>query len=76
MVRHLRAWGHRVLGLLWNRRRSWDFDAELQSHVELHTADLMRSGVGPAEAHRRALLALGGVTEAKERIETAWDFRA
>lgn len=35
MVRHLRAWGHRVLGLLWDQRRSRDFDVELLSHVEL-----------------------------------------
>lgn len=39
---------------------------ELQQHVELETQDLIGRGVAPAEARRRALLALGGVDKFRE----------
>lgn len=34
---------------------------ELESHIDAHVADLVRAGIEPAEARRRALLALGGL---------------
>jgi predicted permease len=53
-------------------------EAELASHLELLTADLMRAGVAPGEARRRARVALGGVMMAKEGMRGAlgltwWD---
>src|SRR5688500_1056322 len=44
-----------------------EFDAELQSHLEMHTADNIRAGMSPDEAQRQARIALGGVEQTKER---------
>ncbi|HUQ82886.1 MAG TPA: permease prefix domain 1-containing protein, partial [Gemmatimonadaceae bacterium] len=39
-----------------------DVDAEMRMHIELEAADLARRhGLSPAEAHRRAAVAFGGV---------------
>lgn len=53
-------------------RRQGDFDAELRSHLELHVADNIRAGMTPEEARRRALIALGGVEQARERYRDAF----
>jgi predicted permease len=39
---------------------------ELSSHLELHIADNLRSGMSPEQARRAALLKLGGVEQTKE----------
>jgi hypothetical protein len=44
-----------------------DLDAELRSHLDLHTEDNIRAGMPPAEARRQALIALGGLEQTKER---------
>ena len=44
-----------------------DFNEELQSHLDLHTADNIRAGMTPDEARRQAGIALGGVEQAKAR---------
>ena len=41
--------------------------AELESHLLLHVDDNLRRGMPPAEARRRAVLALGGLDQAKEQ---------
>ena len=67
----------------WFRRRRWEaqLDADLQFHLEQETTELIRTGVPPAEARRRAAAAMGGVEGAKEAmrdlaraplIETLW----
>ncbi len=43
-----------------------DFDAELAEHLELLTADLVKAGLSPEEAGRRARIALGGVEQTRE----------
>jgi putative ABC transport system permease protein len=53
------------------RHRESEFDAELQSHIDLHTADNMRAGMSPDEARRQAQIALGGVEQTKERYREA-----
>jgi putative ABC transport system permease protein len=53
------------------RRRERELDAELQSHLDLHTADNIRAGMTPDEARRRARMALGGVEPTKERYREA-----
>ncbi len=55
-MRILRRVLARVAGLV--RRRS-DFDAELESHLDLHVADNIRAGMTPDDARRNALVALG-----------------
>jgi predicted permease len=49
------------------RRNERQLDAELQSHLEMHTADNIRAGMSPEEARRQAGIALGGVEQAKQR---------
>ncbi|HEX6060031.1 MAG TPA: ABC transporter permease [Gemmatimonadaceae bacterium] len=67
-MRHLRALVARVAGLLTGRRRQDDLRDELQSHVEMETAEYVRRGLDPDEARRRALLASGGLTQAMEAV--------
>jgi predicted permease len=43
-----------------------DFDAELQSHIDMHTDDNIRAGMSPADARRHALARLGGVTSTRQ----------
>ena len=45
-------------------------DAELQAYVDLSTAQKIREGLAPSEARRLAILELGGVEQAKERVRT------
>ena len=57
-----------------NLRRSRmesEMDAEMRFHVEAYAEDLMRSGMGKAEAQRRARLEFGGVEQAKEECRDA-----
>jgi putative ABC transport system permease protein len=44
---------------------------ELQSFVDMAAADQVRDGAPPADARRLAMLQLGGVEQAKERVRTA-----
>lgn len=62
----LRAWAMRVAGLFGHEPRDHEFDAELESHVELATEENLRSGMSAEEARRRALVQLGGIESAKE----------
>ena len=43
-----------------------EIDAELASHIALHTADGVRAGLSEAEARRRALVRLGGAEQARQ----------
>jgi len=45
-----------------------ELDAEFASHLELHIADNLRSGMTPEAARRDALLKLGGVEQTKEAV--------
>src|SRR5579864_8182893 len=68
---------------LWSRFRSWtrtllrrshiegDMDAELRSHIETYADDLMRIGISPAEALRRARIEFGGLERVKEECREA-----
>ncbi|MGE3277142.1 MAG: ADOP family duplicated permease [Vicinamibacterales bacterium] len=63
---------HRLASILrWMFRRDEaedDLDAELRAFVEMAAADRMRDGVPADEARRLAVLHLGGVEQAKERV--------
>jgi len=52
-----------------------EMDAELAAHLECLTADLMRAGHSPAEAARRARIALGAVTVHKEEMRASLGLR-
>jgi putative ABC transport system permease protein len=44
---------------------------ELRFHIEQYTEDLVRSGVSPEEARRRARMELGGINTVKEECREA-----
>ena len=52
-------------------RAEQDLDDELRAFVDLAAADELRNGATAAEAHRRAVLQLGGLEQAKERVRSA-----
>jgi hypothetical protein len=56
--------------LLHRNRAEQELNDELQAFVEMSTADRVRDGVPSAEAHRLAILQLGGIEQAKERVRT------
>jgi putative ABC transport system permease protein len=62
----LRASALRFVGLFRSRRADADFAAELESSVAMHTDDLIRTGLTPAEARRQALIHLGGAEQARQ----------
>ena len=64
----LRALFARIGGLFTGRRADDDLREELESHVEMETAENVRRGLPPKEARRQALLASGGVTQAAEAV--------
>jgi len=65
-VRKMRAWLLRFDGLFNKRRRDIELSAELESHLQLHVEDNLRTGMTPDEARRAALIKLGGVEQTKE----------
>ena len=65
-MRHLRAWLKRCAGLFRSEQGSRDFADEIESHLQMHIADNLRSGMSPQEARRHALIKLGGVQQTKE----------
>ena len=64
----LRAFWIRVCGIFSVRRNNGDIDAELESHVAMHTEDGIRAGLAPAEARRQALIRLGGAEQTRQAI--------
>ena len=61
-----------VLAWLFHRDRAEQrLDDDLQTFIEMSAADKVRDGVPPAEARRQAILELGGVEQAKERVRTS-----
>ena len=56
----------RLISLFRTRELDRDFDEELSSHIELATEEHLRQGMSPAEARRRALIALGGIESSRQ----------
>lgn len=56
----------RLLGMFRHGRSGAEFQAEMEAHLEMHVEDLVRSGLTPAEARRRAILQLGGIESTRE----------
>ena len=67
-MRHLRSILARVFGVFTRDRAAGDLREELESHVELETAEYVRRGMAPDAARRRARLAAGGLTQAAEAV--------
>jgi predicted permease len=66
---------HRLASIVnWMVRRDRaerDLNDELETFVDMAAAEKVRDGAPPAEARRLAVLHLGGVEQAKERVRTA-----
>ena len=65
-MRALRRWLCRLAGVVRRPRGIRELDEELASHLQLHIDDNLRRGMTPEEARRRALVALGGLTQVTE----------
>ncbi len=64
----LRAALARIAGIFTKHRADEDLRAELESHLEMETAENIRRGMPPEEARRQALVASGGLTQAAEAV--------
>jgi predicted permease len=65
-MRRLRAWFLRLGGLFHKERQDRELAEELESHLQMHIEDNLRSGLTPEEARRQALIKLGGIEQTKE----------
>jgi predicted permease len=65
-MRYLRLALARIAGLFTGSRVDDDMRDEMETHIEMETAENIRRGMHPDEARRKAMLASGGVTQAAE----------
>jgi predicted permease len=65
-MRKLRAVLVRLAGMFRKERRERELAQELESNLQLHIEDNLRSGMTAEEARRRALIRLGGLEQTKE----------
>jgi predicted permease len=65
-MNRLRGLLARVAGLFGTDRRDRELTAELDSHIEMHVEENLRTGMSPEEARRKALMKLGGVEQTKQ----------
>src|SRR5262249_49256386 len=68
----LRSW---LFGIAHRSTVERDMDEELRFHVESYAADLVRDGVSPAEAQRRARAEFGGIDARKDECREARGLR-
>src|SRR6266478_4966862 len=66
-MRGLRAWCLRFVALFRKEQQDRELAEELESHLQMHIEDNLRSGMNPAAARRQTLLKLGGIEQAKEK---------
>jgi putative ABC transport system permease protein len=64
----LRRFFARLAGVFTGHTRDDDLRAELQSHLDMEIAELIRRGMDPDAARRQALLASGGITQSAEAV--------
>jgi len=63
----LRAWCLRFTGLFSKKHKDRELAEELESHLQMHIEDNIRSGMNPEQARRDALIKLGGIEQTKEK---------
>lgn len=61
----------RLRAIILRRAEDRELDEELRVHVEMEAEYRRRTGLSHAEAHRQALIALGGVEQVKEDVRDA-----
>jgi putative ABC transport system permease protein len=64
----VRSW---IRVTVFRARAENEMDAEMRFHVDAYAADLIRDGVSPEEAMRRAQAEFGGIQKAKENCRDA-----
>src|SRR5262245_144873 len=64
-----------IAGLLRRNSMESSMTEEIRFHIEVYTRDLIRSGVAPDDAERRARIEFGGVELYKERCREARGLR-
>jgi putative ABC transport system permease protein len=67
-MRYLRAALARISGFFSGQPANDDLRDELQSHLDMETAENIRRGMNPDDARRQALMASGGLTQAAEAV--------
>ena len=67
-MRHVRAVLVRIAGVFTAHRADDDLRDELQSHLDMETAENIRRGMHPEEARRQAHLTSGGLTQAVDAV--------
>src|SRR5579859_3420137 len=65
-MKHLRAFILRLTGLFGSQQREQDLAHELDSHLQMHIDDNLRTGMTPRQARRNAILKLGGVESTRQ----------
>jgi len=65
-MRAMRAFVSRLRGLADKERKDRELAEELESHLQMHIEENLRSGMTPEQARRDALLKSGGLEPAKE----------
>src|SRR5688572_23069171 len=66
-MRSLRSTLLRLTAVFRRKTLDRDLAAEMESHLQLHIDDNIKAGMTPTEARRQAIIALGGIEQAKER---------
>lgn len=65
-MRRIRGLFLRLIGLLTWGRHEQELSAELDSHLQLHIDENLRTGMSPEQARRHALMKLGGLEQTKQ----------
>jgi predicted permease len=72
MITPLKSW---LRSILDRRRLEENMEAEVQFHIDARAADLIRSGLAPEEAKRRARLEFGAIASHKDGMRTSLGLR-
>ena len=67
IIAAIRAGLMRFREVFGQRYREQELSAKIESHVQMHIEENLRSGMSPKEARRQALIQLGGVERTKEK---------
>ena len=80
-MRRVRAFLIRLLGTFRKPKEDKGLNEELESHLQMHVDDSIRSGMSKGEARRQALIRLGGLDQTRQAyreqgglpgLETLW----
>ena len=70
----LLAFWHRLRALFTRHERDAELEEELRTHIALATEENLQRGMNADEAHRRALIELGGLAQTRENYRVQRGF--